>query len=192
MTNASLDLPDAGKVKDKMIMNFQLETALAANTGQIRFEFPPSITLNAINAVPVCKYEPNGGAEQLFSACSIDTQFSSILATVGASALPSGVVHKVKFQEYDFYQYSSSIADTFEFCLQTSTSYLGTDLDNVCAVGNIPPENLSTARITPDCKGNDIYSVYTMEIKPNLTVNPINGVNPEIRIKLPTRDTTNA
>ena len=69
MTNVSLDLPDAGKVKDKMIMHFQLNTALVANTGVIRFEFPPSITLNAINALPVCKYEPNGGTEQLFSQC---------------------------------------------------------------------------------------------------------------------------
>ena len=100
--------------------------------------------------------------------------------------------HQVKLENFDYPRYSSNIADVYEVCLSTQPA-LALQIDDVfCQSGTLNPKALATGTIVPDCLGNDIYSVYTFSIKPNAQTDAVSGVNPEVRIKLPTRDSTDA
>ena len=142
--------------------------------------------------MPTCQYFPNGGGWTAATACGWDPEFHSVEVQIGATSLATGVEHQVKIENFDYPNYSSNIADVYEVCLSTQES-LNADIDDVfCQAGTLNPKALTTGTIVPDCLGNDIYSVYTFTIKPNAAHNAVSGVNPEVRIKLPTRDSTDA
>ena len=156
-------------------------------------EFPTSLTLNAGKTLPVCEYDANGSGWQTASNCGIDNVDNTLELQLAGHNMDTGVEHKVRFRGYDYNVYAANVADVFEFCLSSKTNILSADyLDTVCAEGNVPPAALTTGTLAPDCIGNDIYSVYTLTIKPVANHNAVGTVNPEIRVKLPTRDSTNA
>ena len=128
MTDVSVDMTGitASTQDTNIVIKFKLNTAISANTGVLRMEFPTSLTLNAGKTLPVCEYDANGSGWQTASNCGIDNVDNTLELQLAGHNMDTGVEHKVRFRGYDYNVYAANVADVFEFCLSTKTNILST------------------------------------------------------------------